>query len=210
MKILQKFTLHVTPKQVRDCFLFAVLPALLFFTGALVLLRYAGFTLPEILRDPAQKTHVSSFIGFLSNIGVWLWVSAAAITFTAVYRNALQGGVSNQKLTILLGCLSLLLAIDDFFMLHDRYINQLICYAVYAGIAGLLLFRYFSEIMVSAGTAFLLACLFLALSILSDLLKFRIPLSYVHAEVMEEGFKFMGAATWLFFNVRFTSRKQVA
>jgi hypothetical protein len=92
------------------------------------------------------------------------------------------------------------------FILHDRYINQLFCYAIYAVAVCLLLFRCFTKVIAKEGVAFLLAGLFLALSIVSELLKFSMPLSYEHVEVMEEGFKFIGAATWLFFIVRLNSR----
>ena len=50
------------------------LPALAFYGGSVWVLTDAGFTLKEIVRDPAQQTGLSSFLGFVSNIGVWLWV----------------------------------------------------------------------------------------------------------------------------------------
>ncbi len=40
----------------------------------------------------------------------------------------------------------------------------------------------------------------LASSIFTDLIQTRIPLSYEYSQVIEEGFKFIGAATWLYFN----------
>ncbi|MRU16666.1 hypothetical protein FDP25_14590 [Roseovarius sp. A21] len=57
-------------------------PAFVFFVTSLSILSLAGFGLVEILRDPAQLTEQSSFLGFLSNVGSWLWVSAAAICFS--------------------------------------------------------------------------------------------------------------------------------
>jgi hypothetical protein len=113
----------------------------------------------------------------------------------ARYGQKLRGEAVSHNPLLPLDSFSLLLAVDDFFMLHDRYINQLICYALYAVVTGLILIRHFKAVMASQGTAFLLATTFLGLSIVSDLVKFRLPFSYEHAEVMEEGFKFIGAAT---------------
>ena len=120
-------------KKVSRCILLGILPAALFYSIALFWLRYSGFMIMEILRDPAQQSGESSFLGFLSNIGIWLWVSSVE------------------------------------------------------------------------GFAFLVAGSFLALSILTDLLQSYSPLSYTYTQVFEEGFKFIGAATWLYFNARMAS-----
>ena len=57
----------------------AAIPALIVYALSVLVLTSSGFTLLEILRDPAQQTGMSSFLGFVSNIGVWIWVSSAAI-----------------------------------------------------------------------------------------------------------------------------------
>ncbi|MGY8793550.1 MAG: hypothetical protein ACKVJN_00230 [Woeseiales bacterium] len=94
----------------------------------------------------------------------------------------------------------MLLAVDDFFMIHDRYIDQNICYLAYALLAMLLLIRCHSTIVQIDGFAFITAGMLLALSILTDLTQYRIPLRYVYVQLFEEGFKFCGAATWLYFS----------
>ena len=101
--------------------------------------------------------------------------------------------------------LSILLAIDDFFLIHDRYVDQKICYLVYAIFIGFLFIRRFKMIIEIEGFAFFLAGSFLALSIVTDLIQWKLPLSYHHVQIFEEGFKFNGAATWLYFNSRVAS-----
>ena len=101
--------------------------------------------------------------------------------------------------------LSIILAIDDFFLIHDRYINEDICYLVYAILASAILIRHNKLILKIDGFAFLIAGSFLALSIFTDLIQSQIPLDYSYTQVIEEGFKFTGAATWLFFNSRIAS-----
>ncbi len=153
-------------KKVSRCILLGILPAALFYSIALFWLRYSGFMIMEILRDPAQQSGESSFLGFLSNIGIWLWVSSAAICFFTIAARDSTLKSSHRELLILTGMLSLLLAVDDFFLIHDRYIDQYICYLVYAFVALAILIRHNQQILVVEGFAFLVAGSFLALSIL--------------------------------------------
>ncbi len=178
---------------------YGFVPALLFYVTSLTVLSYLGFGFIEILRDPAQQTGKSSFLGFLSNMGVWLWVSSAAICFFSASNCQPRGHDKAGELLYLMAMLSMLLAIDDFFMIHDRYVNQDLCYLLYAAFVLTLLVRHFAYIMKIDGLAFLFSGMLLALSILTDLTQEHIPLRYSHTQVFEEGFKFIGAASWLYF-----------
>ena len=71
-------------KKVSNCILIAIVPALLFYSFSLFGLKSRGFEIMEILRDPAQQSGASSFLGFLSNIGIWLWVSSSSICFFTI------------------------------------------------------------------------------------------------------------------------------
>lgn len=95
-----------------------------------------------------------------------------------------------------------MLAIDDFFLIHDRYIDQKICYVAYAVCLLLLLFRYYRTILKVEAPAFLLAGGLLALSISTDIIQFVLPMTYEQSQAFEEGFKFSGMATWLYFSYR--------
>ncbi len=194
-----------TKKNAFRCILLAVLPAGLFYAIALATLSSQGFGIMQIIRDPSQQNDTSSFIGFLSNIGIWLWVSSASICFFTITKNKLSLSKSHKELLRLTGALLLLLAIDDFFMIHDRYINQKICYVVYALLAISILIRHYKLIIKIEGFGFILAGLFLALSIFTDLIQSRIPMRYEYTQIFEEGFKFLGAATWLYFNANAAS-----
>jgi len=190
-----------TSQKLLRCILFAGLPALLFYSFSLMGFYSAGFKTSEILTDPAQQSGQSSFAGFLSNIGVWLWVSSATICFFIAFTSHSKTNNIRRELLLLVGALSLLLAVDDFFMLHDRYVNQNICYFVYACLAFSLLLRHYKTILVD-GLDFLLAGSLLALSIFTDLLQNHLPLSYGQVQIFEEGFKFIGGACWLYFCCR--------
>ena len=185
--------------------IFAAIPAMLFYAVSLEVMTSTGFSLKDILRDPAQQTGQSSFLGFLSNVGVWLWVCSASI---CLFSAGIGGFVAEQKqkqLLILIGALSLVLAVDDFFLLHDRYLPQKAVFLFYIVFSIILLIRYFKTIMEIEGFAFLSAGFLLALSIHIDLNQRRIPFDYAIVQTLEEGFKFVGAASWLYFCYRLAS-----
>jgi hypothetical protein len=192
-------------RRVLSCFVFAAAPALLFYGLSIEVLSSAGFGLREILRDPAQQTGQSSFLGFVSNIGVWLWICSSTICLFSAGVGGFSTDKKHKELLILIGMLSLVLAVDDFFMLHDRYLPQRMVFLFYAFFAITLLIRYFKKIMEIDGFAFLLAGGLLALSIFTDLSQRKIPFDYAHVQVAEEGFKFVGAASWLYFNYHLAS-----
>lgn len=185
--------------------IFAAIPALLFYAVSLEVLTSAGFSLKDILRDPAQQTGQSSFLGFLSNVGVWLWVCSASICLFSAGAGGFVAEQQQKQLLILIGALSLLLAVDDFFLLHDRYLPQKAVFLFYIVFSIVLLVRYFKKIMEIEGFAFLAAGGLLALSIYVDLNQRRIPFDYASVQTIEEGFKFVGAASWLYFCYRLAS-----
>ena len=186
-------------KKVLACFLAVVIPALLFYVVSILTLKSQGFGFVEILRDPAQQSGESSFLGFLSNIGVFLWISATALSFFFAFSKTILKNKRHKELLFLIGSLSFLLAIDDFFMIHDRYIEQKIVYLIYAIFIGFIFMRHLKTIIRIDGFAFLLAGSFLALSVFCDLIEDKTPFTYEQVQVVEEGFKFVGAAIWLYF-----------
>ena len=75
-----------------------VLPALLFYAVSILVLTDAGFKLWQILRDPAQQSGASSFLGFVTTIGIWLWVSSAAICCFSLLSGAARGQSRHTEL----------------------------------------------------------------------------------------------------------------
>jgi hypothetical protein len=203
MNYLNKILKNMTKESILRCFLFSLIPACMFYFISIAVLYESGFKIMEIVRDTAQQTGESSFLGFLSNIGIWLWISSAAICFFSLLNNHSES--RDIELLFLVGILSFILAVDDFFMIHDRYIDQRICYLTYAFVAGTILLRHFNKIIGIDGFSFILAGSLLALSIVTDLIQGHIPLPYPVVQVFEEGFKFIGAAVWLYFSFKIAS-----
>lgn len=178
---------------------FAAVPAMLVYSVSLIVLSLSGFSAMDVLADPAQQTGVSSFIGFISNLGVWLWLAAAAIGFFTAFNLPEGDRKPYRELILLLAVLSLALAFDDLFLIHDRYIGQKYCYSFYAIFAVLILVRHFRRVLAIDGFAFFLSGTLLAASVFTDLVQGVLPLGYSVTQVFEEGFKFTGAAVWLYF-----------
>ena len=208
MPIISLLKQSITPKKITLCFVYVGVPALIFYGVSIEILTSAGFSLREILRDPAQQSGESSFLGFISNIGIWLWISSVAICFYSL----LTGNASNDKrqkeLIFLIGALSLLLAVDDFFLLHERYVYQKGIFLFYAVSVLTLLVRHFKTIMEIDAFPFLLAGFLLGASVFIDMNQRKIPMDYAHVQVIEEGCKFVGAAIWLYFCARVASYRQ--
>ena len=170
-----------------------LLPALLFYALSVMVLKSSGFSLKEIVRDPAQQ------LGFVSNIGVWLWISSAAICIYSLVSARFSIADRASELVVLMALLSLLLAVDDFFLLHERYVYQKGLFLFYAVCALTILARHFRRIIEIDAFSFVLAGTLLALSIMIDIGQRKIPLGYGKVQLIEEGCKFAGGAMWLFF-----------
>ena len=201
--ILQNyFTQIFTLENLKRVTFFAVIPAFAFYVLSLVAMRASGFTFMEILRDPAQQMEVSGFLGFLSNLGIWVWVSAAAIGFFALRTGTFGAKDKRRELLGLTIILSLMLAADDLFMIHDFYIRQRYCFLTYALYATFMVIRHHKLIIKIEAVAFTLMVLFFGMSVFVDVIQLLIPMPYEYTQVLEEGFKFIGMASWLYFVFR--------
>lgn len=201
--LLQSYALQIfSLKNLKRVFFFAIIPAIAFYTLSLLAMRASGFTLMEILRDPAQQMEVSGFLGFLSNLGIWLWVSAAAIGFFALRTGAFAERDRRRELLGLTVILSLMLAADDLFMIHDFYIRQRYCFLTYALYSAFMVIRHHKLIVKIEAVAFTLMIVFFGMSVFVDIVQLLLPMSYELTQVLEEGFKFMGMASWLYFVFR--------
>jgi len=183
---------------------FCAMPALLFYVSALIIMSGAGFELLEILRDPPQITGQSSFLGLVSNVGVWLWVAAATLCLS---RAAPADGSTPRarRRLLMVGGFSLVLAMDDFFMIHDRFIAEGIVIPLYAVFIARLAYVHADAIFGTDALSFSAAGVFEALSIATDSVQEILPLSYSYNQALEEGLKFLGAASWLYFCYRLST-----
>ena len=199
----------ITVQQIKRALLYAVLPAVLGYALLLRLLTASGFRIIEAIRDPAQEADISSWLGLISNVGVLIMVSTAVICFFVVSIKPPAANKQQRECLLLMGLLSAFLALDDFFLLHDRHLGEGFCYFMYAFCLSALLYRHYKTILKINGSAFLIAGGLLGLSIMTDVFQSEIAditaFSDEFIQMFEEGFKFAGMATWLYFGYQTAS-----
>ena len=177
----------------------ALIPALLVYVASLSLSGLAGIKGQLVLRDLAQTCGTPAGVGLLSNLGYLLWLAAAAVALFTAYSG--QPGVRGKQYELLAcgGWFSFILCIDDMFLLHDRYIGQTFLYVVYMVFAAMIATRYRRQLMASRGELFLLAVALLGASIGIDQFQRDLPFKYETVQLVEEGAKFLGIATWVLY-----------
>ena len=184
----------------------AGIPAALFYSAVVFGLGMIGASIIEVITDPEIPEGQKWFRGVLSNIGIVLWIATGSIClFSAWCTKVRPESLVLRRLLIAGGVLSLMLAADDGLMLHDRIKHQLRFYAVYAGVAGYIVLRFFRELQSLDFVALVLSGGCLAMSIFVDLIQMDIPVPYQYSQFFEEGFKFVGIVGWSYFWMR-TSR----
>ena len=177
----------------------ALIPALLVYVASLSLSGVAEIKGQLVLRDLAQTCGTPAGVGLLSNLGYLLWLAAAAVALFTAYSE--QPGVRGKQYELLAcgGWFSFILCIDDMFLLHDRYIGQTFLYVVYMVFAALIATRYRRQLMASRGELFFLAVALLGASIGIDQFQRDLPFKYETVQLVEEGAKFLGIATWVLY-----------
>ena len=180
----------------------ALIPALSVYVAALSLSNMAGIKAQSVLRDLAQTCSTPAGVGLLSNLGYLLWLAAAAVALFTAHSGL--PGIRGKQLQLLAcgGWFSLILCIDDMFLLHDRYIGQTFLYVTYAIFAALIAIRYRRQLMASRGEIFVLSAALLGASIGIDQIQpseIDHPMAYRTYQLLEEGAKFLGIATWVLF-----------
>ena len=179
-------------------FYFSILPSAILYLAILYISNFYNIKLSLVVRDLAQSCGYPIGVGMISNIGILLWGAAASIClFTASSENVNK---DSSKLLLLGGLFSGFLCIDDFFLLHDRYIGPDFLNLIYLATSIFLLVR-FQTILKKVGLFNLvISILFLGLSIFFDgVIQQIFNQSYELTQLIEEGFKFLGIACWLNF-----------
>ena len=176
----------------------SILPSAILYLVILYVSNFYNIQLSLVVRDLAQTCGYPIGVGMISNIGILFWGAAASICLFATFSENINREFS--KLLFLGGGFSGLLCIDDFFLLHDRYIGQDFLNLTYLSISIFLLVR-FRKILKEIGLLnLIISILFLGLSIFFDGVMQQIfNQSYELTQLIEEGFKFLGIICWLNF-----------
>lgn len=98
--------------------------------GAVVTVYVANITdnpIWKLTKDPAQVIDFPPYIGLLSNWSALLWMSAGVIcVFVSIVLKKNQVAFRNYRFIFASGVLSIAIAIDDIFLLHDNVLPRLL------------------------------------------------------------------------------------
>ena len=182
----------------KKLFYVSILPSTILYLTILFISNFYNIELSLVVRDLAQTCGYPIGVGMISNIGFLLWGAAASICLFTSFSEYLNK--ESSKLILLGGLLSGLLCIDDFFLLHDRYVGPDFLNLTYLAMSSILLVR-FRRILKKIGIFnLIISILFLGLSIFFDgVIQQIFNQSYELTQLIEEWFKFLGIACWLNF-----------
>jgi hypothetical protein len=82
-----------------------------------------GIGMSRLSRDPLEVANVPIYYGLLSNLGMLVWAAGAFISFFSSFQ---VRGVKVRSLLRWAGILTLILLLDDFFLLHDEVFPKLL------------------------------------------------------------------------------------
>ncbi len=149
------------------------------------------------------------YYGAISNVGVMLWTSSAAVCLFAGLVLATSLGFTVKSCALIAGgALTGVLAVDDLFLLHDDLlpfhgIDEKLTFAVYG--AGILSYLFFFRNAVLDGNIVMLtlSLFFFGVSTVADLFQHAADQQLV---LIEEITKFFGVVFWAGFHVFFAAR----
>ena len=87
---------------------------------AIILSGFAEIPFELVIRDLAQSCQSSLGVGFISSLGYLLWIFSASIALFTSNLLISRKDINAKMFTLYGGILSLVLCIDDIFLLHDR------------------------------------------------------------------------------------------
>lgn len=172
--------------------------------GAVLLLHQAAGGVPYtvLTRDPVSTFEARPWVGFLSNLGVVVWVAAATTCLVAGTATRRRSGLAPFLLAG--GALTGLLAIDDLWLLHEDVLpNALgIREKVVLGTHGILVLALGVACWRQAlRTEWLLAAVAVGLLGASAWMDTSLPFGEIET-LVEDSLKFAGIAFWLAYAVR--------
>lgn len=183
--------------------LLLLIPVLLIIGFVSLISWKTGQPIYVLFQDIFFVAQVPLYIGFVSNIGAFVWAFAIAI---CVYVGVLLFNKRDQRnvsyFFLYASFLSTLLMLDDFFMLHEiiypRYfhISSDIIYIIYAVIGIGFVIKFKKIIFQSDLIILFLSFGFFTLSIFFDELRESIAISDYWI-IAEDGSKLIGIIYWL-------------
>ncbi|MCP5007259.1 MAG: hypothetical protein GY941_25465 [Planctomycetes bacterium] len=173
--------------------------------------RFTGVPLSKLTKDPLVVTDGNFYIGALSNFGILLWSAATAICFFGAFLLSYGKRDHPFKLFLILsGTLTLIVALDDTFLIHEEalplyfHVPQKLVMAGYVVVGIGYLVYSFKRILLTDYILLILACSFLGISMAMDQVMDQFPHSSNLETFIEDSIKFFGIVFWVAYFSRVT------
>ncbi len=209
-----------TSTRARARVLLVLVPALIVLIIVAIVAVLGDVDMGWLFRDPAQLFDFHPLAGTVSSLGIILWWFAASIclfTFALSHRLGLSRAMRIFLLSSAL--LTVLLAIDDQFLIHDDLasrvlglrerhviVGYLVLVSLYALLNLAVIRRSEWTLLVAALGLFAgsIGADFVTQSLLGESEALGVGLDW--GLFIEDGFKFLGIAAWVAYLVRFSYR----
>jgi hypothetical protein len=188
------------------------------FTSVIILAAWLQpFVEPSFLvRDIFALSSTPVYFGILSNIGIFIWLATGAIT---IFSGTILFSVNKEKnwslFLILFGLLTMILAIDDFFMLHEDFfpillkIPEKLILLTYGLMMLSILVKFKKIVLHNHLKTFIVTISFLALSIIAD--QILPDKAYLLKPgdnfLLEDGLKLVGIVSWSFYLIKMSQER---
>lgn len=184
------------------------MPSLFFLALLFISAKMMEMDFSYLSRDPIQTLNSKPYVGVLSNTGIFFWCFTIAILF---FSTKIAHDLGRPKILyhffLSSGLLTLLMMIDDIFLMHDvifpeyLHLSEYFFYIFYGSSVVAILYFFRKIILESDYILFLLAFALLASSVITDILLVigvKVPSAYF----VEDGSKFLGIISWFIYFVR--------
>jgi hypothetical protein len=184
------------------------IPGLIFLGAAVFLAKANDVFFETISRDPIQVLNGKPYVGILSNIGILFWCSTCAVLFYSALINRIKKMPGNETYFLIFsGFLSILMLIDDFFLMHDvifpEYlkIDEKVFYIFYGLSVVAIFVRYYKIILDTDYVLLILSFVLLGLSATTDEI-IAMGVHINHPFIVEDSFKLLGILSWFSYFTR--------
>ena len=151
------------------------LPALLLLSIIGLASRHWSIPVGHFTRDPLQMLHQPPYLGLVSHLGTLMWWTGGSVgVFAAAVLRGAPAGEKTRLFLLWAGILTLWVAVDDLFMLHEVVIPQMfhvreqIIYILYGFVAVYCAIRFKAQVFQRHVALVWLTVVFSIISIVMD------------------------------------------
>jgi hypothetical protein len=165
----------------------------------LVVHYWGDVPMGDLTRDPNAVSECPPYTGFLSQAGLFFWAASVAVCFfSAAWAWVQRRPMRVRAFFVASGLITLMLYVDDAFMVHESLLPHLgipeeAAYATYLLLVGAYLLYFSRMILRSDFPVLALALSFFAVSIVGDELDLPHDLGRYF---LEDSAKLIGAVAW--------------